>query len=301
MTMQWRAGRIVPRAARRDHAMVAGINRLGETMTFGHRLKLPLGALVWLALTLAGPAAAQAPDTPKAFAPTGTLRVGVLMVTYFALPDKASGDLTGVVPDLGRELARRLGVPAQLIRYENPVAVIEAFRKGELDATFIGITADRAAAFDFGPVVLDLQTTYLVPAASAIQRTEDIDRPDVRLLVPARSAQEAFLKKTIAKATMISVAVENPKQAVEKLAAGEADAFSHVVPMLVSAQAALPGSRILPGSYYNVPIAIGYAKERPAAVAAYAKEFAGDVKKSGFVQQSLDRAGDSVKGVVVGQ
>jgi polar amino acid transport system substrate-binding protein len=274
---------------------------MGETMTVGHRLQLPLAALVGLAITLAGPAAAQAPDTPKAFAPTGTLRVGVLMVTYFALPDKASGDLTGVVPDLGRELARRLGVPAQLIRYENPVAVIEAFRKGELDATFIGITADRAAAFDFGPVVLDLQTTYLVPAASPIKSIDEIDRPDLRLLVPARSAQEAFLKKTIAKATMISVAVENPKQAVEKLAAGEADAFSHVVPMLVSAQAALPGSRILPGSYYNVPIAIGYAKERPAAVAAYAKEFAEDVKRSGFVQHSLDRAGDSVKGVVVGQ
>jgi polar amino acid transport system substrate-binding protein len=272
---------------------------VGETMTFGQGLMWRLGALAWLAVTLAGPAAAQSPDTPKAFAPTGTLRVGVLMVTYFALPDRASGGLTGVVPDLGRELARRLDVPAQLIRYENPVAVIEAFRKGELDATFIGITADRAAAFDFGPVVLDLQTTYLVPAASTITSIDEIDRPDVRLLVPARSAQEAFLKKTIAKATMISVAVENPRAAVEKLAAGEADAFSHVVPMLVSAQAALPGSRILPGSYYNVPIAIGYAKERSAAVAAFAKAFAEDVKKSGFVRQSLDRAGDSVKGVVV--
>jgi polar amino acid transport system substrate-binding protein len=259
--------------------------------------RLVLGACAALAAAILSPAHAQT-DLAKAFAPTGTLRVGVLMVTYFALPDQAS-ELKGVVPDLGRELARRLGVPAQLVRFENPVAVIEAFRKGELDATFIGITADRAAAFDFGPVVLDLQTTYLVPAASPLHAIDEVDRPGVRLLVPARSAQEAFLKKTIAKATMISVAVENPRAAVEKLAAGEADAFSHVVPMLVSAQAALPGSRILPGSYYNVPIAIGYAKERSAAVAAFAKAFAEDVKKSGFVRQSLDRAGDSVKGVVV--
>ena len=187
------------------------------------------------------PAHAQT-DLAKAFAPTGTLRVGVLMVTYFALPDPSSG-LKGVVPDLGRELARRLGVPAQLIRFENPIAVIEAFRKGELDATFIGITADRAAAFDFGPVVLDLQTTYLVPAASPLKAIDEVDRPGMRLLVPARSAQEAHLKKTITQATMISVAVENPKPAVEKLAAGEADAFSHVVPMLVSAQRMMPGSR----------------------------------------------------------
>jgi polar amino acid transport system substrate-binding protein len=258
--------------------------------------RLVLGVLVALA-AISAPAQAQT-ELARAFAPTGTLRVGVLMVTYFALPDQA-GELTGVVPDLGRELARRLGVPVRLIRFENPIAVIEAFRKGELDATFIGITADRAAAFDFGPVVLDLQTTYLVPAASPLKAIDEIDRPGVRLLVPARSAQEAHLKKTITQATMISVAVENPKPAVERLAAGEADAFSHVVPMLVSAQRWMPDSRILPGSYYNVPIAIGIAKERPAAVKEFATHFADDVRKSGFVQQSLDRAGDSVKGVVV--
>lgn len=261
--------------------------------------RLALGACAALAAAASGPAHAQT-DLAKAFAPTGTLRVGVLMVTYFALADQA-GDLAGVVPDLGRELARRLGVPAQLVRFANPIAVIEAFRKGELDATFIGITADRAAAFDFGPVVLDLQTTYLVPAASTIQAIDEVDRPGVRLLVPARSAQEAHLKKTLSKATMISVAVENPKPAVEKLAAGEADAFSHVVPMLVSAQRMMAASRILPGSYYNVPIAIGFAKERPAVVKDFATQFADDVRKSGFVQQSLDRAGDSVKGVVVHQ
>jgi polar amino acid transport system substrate-binding protein len=260
--------------------------------------QLALGACATLAAAAYSPAHAQTSDLAKAFAPTGTLRVGVLMVTYFALADPAGG-LTGVVPDLGRELARRLGVPAQLVRFENPIAVIEAFRKGELDATFIGITADRAAAFDFGPVVLDLQTTYLVPAASPITRIDEIDRAGVRLLVPARSAQEAQLKKTLTQATMISVAVENPKPAVERLAAGEADAFSHVVPMLVSAQRMLAGSRILPGSYYNVPIAIGFAKDRPAAVKDFAARFAADVKTSGFVQTSLDRAGDSVKGVVV--
>ena len=97
---------------------------------------------------------------------------------------------------------------------------------------------------------------------------------------------------------MISVAVETPKPAVELLKAGQADAFSHVVPMLVSAQADLPDSRILPGSYYNVPIAIGVAKGRPAAVADYWRQFADEVKKSGFVQRAIDRA--SVRGVVVG-
>jgi polar amino acid transport system substrate-binding protein len=259
-----------------------------------------LGALACLLATLAVPAGAQAPGAVKALAPTGELRVGLLMVPFLATQDTA-GQLKGVVPDLGTELARRLGVPVRLVKFADPGALVEAFRKRDLDTTFITVTAERAAVFDFGPPVLDLQTTYLVPAGSAIKSIDDVDRPGVRLLVPAHSSQETYLKKTITNATMISVPVESPKQAVEKLSAGEADAFSHVVPMLVPAQRALPGSRILPGSYFNVSIAIGYAKDRPALAADYAKQFVDDVKKSGYVQQSLDRAGESVKGVVVNQ
>ena len=144
-------------------------------------------------------------------APSGTLRVGVLMVWYFALEDKASG------------------IGAELIKLENPGAVMAAFRNNALDITFIGITADRAEVMQYGPTVIDLQTTYVVPAGSKIASIEEIDQPGLRILVPQRSAQEAHLRKTITKTTPINVAVENPKQAVELIAAGQADAFSREV------------------------------------------------------------------------
>jgi polar amino acid transport system substrate-binding protein len=237
------------------------------------------------------PGHAQPSDIARELAPTGALRVGVLMVSYFAVPDPASGALKGVIADLGEELARRAGVPAQLIRFDNPGAIMDAFRNRTIDVTFLGITADRAQVMQYGPTVIDLQTTYLVPANSTITSIAEVDRPGVRILVPQRSAQEAHLKKTITKATMISVPVESPKRAVELIAAGEADAFSHVVPMLASAQPALPGSRILPGSYFNVPVAVASAKERPPAVVDFCTRFIADVKASGFVQQAIARAG----------
>lgn len=257
-----------------------------------------LAAVIMLGMNAPLHAQPAAPETAQQLVPTGKLRVGVLMVSYFAIEDAANHRLTGIVPDLGNELARRLNVPSELIPFANPAKMLEAFRNGALDVTFIGITADRAEVIEFGPVVLDLQTTYLVPASSPIQSIAEIDQPGIRILVPQRSAQEAHLKKTISKATMISVAVETPKPAVELLKAGQADAFSHVVPMLVSAQADLPDARILPGSYYNVPIAIGVAKGRTSAAADYCRQFADEVKKSGVVQQAIERAG--VKGVVVG-
>jgi polar amino acid transport system substrate-binding protein len=247
----------------------------------------------------AAPARAQAvaSDAVRALAPTGKLRVGVLMVWYFAIEDQATGELKGVIPDLAAAFGQRLGVPVELSKYTNPGGVIAAFRNGALDVTIIGITADRAEAMDYGPTVLDLETTFLVPATSKIASIGEIDQEGLRILVPQRSAQEAHLRTIIRKATLINVAVETPRAATDLIAKGEADAFSHVVPMLAAAQPALPGSRILPGSYYNVPIAVAVAKGRAAAAAEAARAFAVEAKASGLVQQAIERA--KLPGVVV--
>jgi polar amino acid transport system substrate-binding protein len=215
------------------------------------------------------------------------LRVGVWTVPYFARVHV--GGLRGIIPDLSAELARRVGVKLDLAKFENPARMTAAFRDGSLDATFLGITADRAEVIDFGPVVFEIQTTYLVPASSAIASIAEIDRAGVRIAVPVRSAQEAYLAKTITAATLLPVPAEAPDRAIDLLKAGEADAFSHVTPMLAAVQGGLPGSRILPGSYFNVPVGIGVAKGRPPAVADFARVFAEDVKLSGFVQQSVIR------------
>jgi len=257
-------------------------------------------ALAALALGLSGRGAAQtaaSAEIVKELAPTGKLRVAVLMLSYFANED--GSELKGWSPELGIELARRVGVPHELVRIHNPADMIEALRAGKADVTFIGITKDRAAAFDFGPVVIGLRTTFLVPAASPIKSIPEVDRAGVRIVVPARSAQGEHLDRIITKAALIRVPVETPQPAVDLLIAGKADAFSHVVPMLARAQAGLPGSRILPGSYYDVPIAIGYPKGRSVAVVEFCREFITDVKRSGFAQKAIDRMGGKADGVVV--
>ena len=58
-------------------------------------------------------------------APTGRLRVAVWTVPFFAR--ERDGALTGIIPDLGRELARRIGMPL-LSAFASPGALIAAFR-----------------------------------------------------------------------------------------------------------------------------------------------------------------------------
>ncbi len=238
-------------------------------------------------------------ELAKEIAPSGKLRVAVLMLTYFAVEE--GGQLKGWSPDLGIELARRLKVPYELVPIRNPADMIDALSNGRADVTFIGITKDRAAAFDYGPVIIGLRTTFLVPANSSIRTIPDVDQAGVRIVVPARSAQGEHLEKIIKNATMLRVPVETIKPATDLIAEGKAEAFSHVVPMLVVAQASLQGSRILPGSYYDVPIAIGYPKGRSEAVAEYCKKFVEDMKSSGFAKKAIAKMGRNADGVVVAQ
>jgi polar amino acid transport system substrate-binding protein len=190
-------------------------------------------------------------------------------------------------------------VAPELVPFANPAKMIEAFRAGTLDVTFLGITADRAEAIDFGPVVLALQTTCLVPASSAIASIAALDRPGMRIAVPAKSAQEAHLRTIIRQAALIPVPAELPGAALALLRNGEADAFSHVAPMLADVQRDLPRSRILPGSYFDVPVAIGVARGRPAEVVDAVRRLVDDMRASGFVQETIDRVG--LPGVVVGR
>lgn len=223
--------------------------------------------------------------------------MAVWMVPYFARMQV--GGLRGIIPDLAAELAQRAGVKLDLVKFENPARIITAFRDGSLDATFVGITAERAEVIDYGPVVFEIQTTYLVPATSTIASIAEIDRAGVRIAVPAKSAQEAHLAKIITAATLLPIPAEAPQRAIGMLKAGEADAFSHVAPMLAAVQGDLPGSRILPGSYFNVPIAIGVAKGRPPAVADFARTFVEHAKQSGLLLAAIARAG--VPGLVAAQ
>ena len=61
----------------------------------------------------AGANAQSAAETARQFAPSGKLRVGVLMLSYFAV--EQNGQIGGWSPDIGVELARRLGVPHELV------------------------------------------------------------------------------------------------------------------------------------------------------------------------------------------
>jgi len=74
------------------------------------------------------------------------------------------------------------------------------------------------------------------------------------------------------------------------------EALSGLKPRLVSDAERLPGSRLLDGQFTAIQQAVGTPKGRDAA-AGYLREFAEDVKASGWVAQAIAR--NAVRGVSV--
>lgn len=88
--------------------------------------------------------AATAPSAPPVvrteLAPTGKLRVGVVA---------PAGVAKGVAFDIGRELANRLGVPFEAVRYDSAAALWVGVTRGEWDVASSTIDPQRASEMNF--------------------------------------------------------------------------------------------------------------------------------------------------------
>ena len=134
------------------------------------------GALAWRGI---GPAIAVDPEPRLILAPTGVLRAGLYPGTPTSiLPDAGSGEPRGVGYDLGKELARRLGVPYEPVVFAKNAEVLAAVKSGEVDVAFTNATAVRARDMDFGPPFLEIELGYLVRADRRWQRRRRWIRQD---------------------------------------------------------------------------------------------------------------------------
>ena len=81
--------------------------------------------------------------------------------------------------DLSRELARRLGVPNELVTHDAG-KVVEGLKAGAGDARVRRIDPARAVDVSFTAAYVVIEGAYLVPQNSPICSNDDVDRPRAR-------------------------------------------------------------------------------------------------------------------------
>lgn len=243
----------------------------------------------------AGMQSELSPETRAAMAPTGKLRVAFLLVPIYAGKDPASGDLKGVAVDLGKELARRVGVPFEPVVYANVPEMMGGAKSGQWDVVLIGIDAQRATVVDFSAPFMNVEQGYLVRAGVPITTASAVDAPGVRVGVLEKSSLDILLSKTLKNAVLVRAKTLPENYAL--LDAGKTDVMAATKPALFVGAESRPGTRILDGPFPADAVGMGVPNGRAPGAAAYVAKFVEEAKADGLVKEAIERA--KLRGVVV--
>ncbi|MFN0315697.1 MAG: transporter substrate-binding domain-containing protein [Burkholderiales bacterium] len=235
------------------------------------------------------------PSAKSELAPSAKLRVGInygnfLLVTNYVLGTEPRG----VAPDLGRELAKRLGVPIEFVVFDSAGKLADAGKTGAWDVAFLGNEPQRAHEIAFTAAYLEIPVTFLVPAGSPIRSIADVDREGVRVAVAQQSAYDLYLTRNLKYAQLVRT--EGIDGSYDLFIKEKLEALAGLKPRLVTDAEKLPGSRVLEGQTTSVKQSIGTLRGREAG-SKYLREFVEDVKASGLVARLI--AQYAVRGVSV--
>ena len=221
------------------------------------------------------------------------LRAGINLGNILLVTGTApNGDPEGVSPGMARAIAEQLGVSVDYRTYASPGDVADAGASDEWDIALIAEDPERAAVIDFCDAYVEIVATYLVPAASTLQSVDEIDRPGTRIAVSARSAYDLYLSRQLQHAELCRA--EGLAGAFELFKTKQLDALAGLLPALEDNATALPGSRLLDGSFTSVRQAIA-TRQNKKALNDFVRGFIAEARRSGLIAGLIERHGVSGK------
>ena len=253
--------------------------------TFLRSLWTTLPALARLSLLLL--ATSSHAQVATLFAPSGTLRASINLGNPILANKNASGQPVGVSVDLATELAKRLGLPVELVVFDSAGKSVEALSQDKADIGFFAVDPVRGKDIAFTAPYVLIEGSYLVRQDSALMRNEEVDRAGTRIAVGKGSAYDLFLTRDI-KSAQILRAPTSPTT-VDFFLEQTLDVAAGVKQQLEMDAKRLPNLRLLPGRFMVIEQAMGLPKTRDIEARIYLQRFVEDMKASGFVANALKK------------
>jgi polar amino acid transport system substrate-binding protein len=223
-------------------------------------------------------------DAKKALAPTGKLRAGMNIGNNLFTRQNETGQLYGVSVDLMQELANRLGVPLQMVVYNQPGQVADDVGNDVWDVAILAIEKTRAKTILFSPAMTEIEAGYVVHQNSDFQLAEQVDSSGVKIAAPEKAGYELYLSHALKNASLVRT--KSFASSLELFNQDQVDAVAGLKPNLIESMHQLPMSKLLQGNFMTVNHGFSVALGRVDA-AAYLANFVKDLIESGFVGRSI--------------
>jgi polar amino acid transport system substrate-binding protein len=233
--------------------------------------------------------AQQVPDARATLSPTGKLRAALIASNPVLVTRRSDGSLAGVSVAVAQALAAHIGVPVELKPYDNPVRYNESLAADDWDIGLAARDPSRAEHLVFSVTFMEVDNGYVARAGAAPTSAEEVDRPGVKIAVAQGSAPHTVLRGLIKNAEIVPVP-GGFEPAREVLATGKADVYGENLHLGHRIADALSGSRVLPGRFNVVQMAIGIRK-RSAPALPTVDELVNRSRSDGTIQKAINEAG----------
>lgn len=221
---------------------------------------------------------------------SGVLRAAINMSNFLLVPSRGPhGEPQGVSPDLAASLASKLGVSLQLIPYENPGSLSDAATNDEWDVAFVGSEPARATTIAFTQPYVEIEATFLVRDKKAFDAIGSVDRPDVSIVVSARTAYDLWLTQNLKNASLHRPDKPGLERSLVMFQEGHHDILAGLRPWLEeTVLPCLPESHILAGSFTTVQQAIGVPRHvSDGGMSLFLERFVEESIATGYVESLI--------------
>jgi polar amino acid transport system substrate-binding protein len=219
-------------------------------------------------------------------APEGALRAAINLGNS-VLAGGSAEDPTGVTVDLARSVAARLGIGSSLVCVDAARKSVEALHAGLVDIAFLAIEPEREAEIAFTAPYVVIEGVYVVRETSRIISSPgDVDAHGVRVGVKRGSAYDLFLTRQLSAAEVI-----RGDEGVVAFADQGLEVGAGIRQPVTSWAEAHPGHRVLEPAFMQIRQAVATRRDRDAATIDFLHSLVEELKASGFIAESLERAG----------
>ena len=226
-------------------------------------------------------------------APTGKLRAGMNLGNNLFTRKNESGELFGVSVDLMQELAKRLGVPLEMVIYEQPGQVADDVTKGVWDIAILAIENTRAKTISFSPAMTEIEAGYVVHLNSTLKSTEEVDAEGIKIAAPEKAGYELYLTSALKNASIVRT--KNFAASIQTFNENKVDAIAGLKPNLIESMHKFSEGKLLQSSFMTVNHGFAIALGK-AAANAYLQNFVKELIETGFVARSI--AKHQIKGLI---
>ena len=137
-------------------------------------------------------------------APKNVLRIGINMSNFLLVSkDSTFSKPEGLSPEIGKLLARELGINYEFVTFKNPGLLADAIDYDKWDVGNFAFEKKRAEIIDFSNPYVNIDANFLLRKNSEINQNHDVDNKNNKIAVVNRSAYDLWLSDNYKKAKII--------------------------------------------------------------------------------------------------